>query len=918
MFRYLQKMLAEAEKSGDPDNLERVRELTGRLSQIPDTTSGVGFALSTASLQPNGQSNVGMSALGSGLQGFGAGLNAGILPAIGLGLVSAAGGLQSAAQTNADYFDDKTLADKFELSSKTVSPSILGPGGFMGTGDEKVPVQMEKKETYVTDDLSIYDSKAKAKHEDMDPLKITDVVKPGSFAFSTRKFFTPGNHADELLGYGLAHYNEEGDYELEEVVMGEVFGNSKKEITFAQAADKIRKHFKTVDDGENRESDLLTKITNQENKQARMPYLNRLIQLHQNPGATLQQGIVPTQYAMGGTMGNPKKPLSPELMIRHYAEGGVVGKETDPPKKKGDKIYVLGYEPKIGDSIDVTAWRESVNTDMKRLETFKKVFDGKLDPFNIEDPEDVSFFEEMVGQTLTNRYLGLGVDRDQLKGIDSRVLFSKFKDNPDFRRKLDEKYESRKGFMQDELESINIFVKNTDEEGHDITFRKEFDRAGKDVFSDMYDDVEYIPIRERGKVKGALSKIPKNANVAFMDHSGDYLFGERTSEFINMLAEKQLKTCIGGSCFGQSLFEDSNFKEISPNTDLYLTPKDEQWTGFDKSKKGMDRLNVQKYKWGGKVKKHAEGDFMVDDQGGGRSMVLPDGRKVTYDENGNLVYVDSGTDSMMSMFDTLDTTLTDYANENEMDKLTAQSQYSSLFRRANTRNAVAGVGDLFTIGTQGTQVSPRLRSTIFADDVFEEIPGSEIDATVSGNFARVNSIASQVAGSNPALAERLLPGMLDSALTASNRTAQTMNAENRANRRAKYRFLNDTYNFNRGERIRAEEATRDAINRKKAGLGTAFNRFLTNRNQLDVNEVGIDRSIQNQYNKNRMGILGNRMSLAGTRTKYDLSRALMDERLQSLTDFLNRNRRQEPVLDQSYVDDVMSQDIVDIPLGYAS
>lgn len=617
---FIINMLSQAKKSGDANRIAKARQLAAKLGQIPDTVAGIGSGLQTVATSSEGNSNVGLAGLGGGLQGFGAGLNAGILPAIGLGLVGAASGVQNAAQTNADYFDDKALSQQFELSSKTVSPSILGKGGRIIGGEDITPVQLEDEELYVTEDLSIYDSKADKKHEDMEDSDITDFVKANSYALSNRLEFNPEDYEDELLGYGLAHYNEDDDFELEEVKMGDVI-KGKGPIPFSKAGDMIRKHFKVVDEDKDH-TDLLTKITNQENKQARRPYLNRLIQIHEGQTEVSNQRILPAKYGKGG-----------------------------------------------------------------------------------------------------------------------------------------------------------------------------------------------------------------------------------------------------------------------------------------------------------KIKKYNGGGFVSGLPNQGSSQVMPDGRRVSVDADGNITYLDE-LGPLDQMFNDLDADLDQFELQNQQDRDTSSAQYQALFGRMNNRNNIAAVGDLLTIGTQGTRYSPRLRSTSGADQMFEEVPNSVIGNVASSNFARVNSVAAQVARSNPALAQRILPRLMDTALARSNQESLALGRENRNQRRQKYRFLNTTENFNRGERIRAREATRDAINIKKGALGTAFNRFLTNRNFIDSNSVNVGRAVDNQFNTNRMNILRSRLGLGMTRTRQGLASSSLEERRNALSSVLNRNSAPASInpieVDQDYLDEILGQEIYDLPIGIGS
>lgn len=273
------------------------QKVQNKLQEIPSIMGGFGNIASQMSLSEDGNANVGMSALGGSLQGAASLSALGPLGMIGGALLGGAMGYTSANKSNADYFDKKDLEDSLYLSGKTINPSIYGAGGLVDM-DALIPAQMDKDEMYVTPGLKIFKSKSKSTHEKMDRNQVTDVLAPKSFVFSNRKKFVPKNHMDEILGYGIAYYNEDEDtYELGEIKMKDIFGDSKKAMTYSEGAEMIKKNFKTVKD--DKAKDLLTEITNQENLQARLPYLTKLIGLHEKDNKKIDK-MLPMLFGDGG------------------------------------------------------------------------------------------------------------------------------------------------------------------------------------------------------------------------------------------------------------------------------------------------------------------------------------------------------------------------------------------------------------------------------------------------------------------------------------------------------------------------------------------------------------------------------------------------------------------------------------------
>jgi hypothetical protein len=309
------------------------------LSNITSDMAPIGGILQAMSLSKDGNANPTMGAIGGAVSGASAGASAGPFGALLGAILGGTSGYGSANKANADYFDYKTLQDQMMLSEKTISPDagLFGKGGLMGT-DQITPVQMDEDEYYVTPDMSIYKSKSESKHEKMEAKEITDLVQPQSYAFSERLKFKPKTFKDTIVGYGLAHYSENNEYELEEIELGDVLGDSKKAISFSEGAKMIKDKFKTVRE-DDKDIDVLTKITNQENKIARAPYINKLIQIQEKQPVAKEETFTPLRFASGGPI--PGMDMNQLLQLLSRINGNNINLGVDNGSYGGSYINPL-------------------------------------------------------------------------------------------------------------------------------------------------------------------------------------------------------------------------------------------------------------------------------------------------------------------------------------------------------------------------------------------------------------------------------------------------------------------------------------------------------------------------------------------------------------------------------------------------
>lgn len=280
-------------------------------------------------------------------------MNAGILTSlIGLGINN--------MQDRINQERLQTVNQAFNLSTKTMplNRGYFGPGGeVIDPESDYVVSQMDKGERFVTPTLKIYKSKSKKMHEDMEDDEVTDIIKSGSFAFSERKFFTPDDYDDDVLGYGVAHYEEDEDFELEAVNLAQVFKDPNKEISFSDGVGEIEKYYKTKDDN-NKNIDIFDKITNQENIQARAPYVLKLMEIHKGD-TSAKSPIIPQKFGYGGQVKKYKngQDIYGDEVVQNMYDDEL--ERLDSLDEMNDQMFLLGgiqgAQSTIGNRINNTA-----------------------------------------------------------------------------------------------------------------------------------------------------------------------------------------------------------------------------------------------------------------------------------------------------------------------------------------------------------------------------------------------------------------------------------------------------------------------------------------------------------------------------------------------------------------------------------
>lgn len=208
-------------------------------------------------------------------------------------------------------------------------PRMYEDGGEVQQGPAMIPIQTEKGEVFVHLDGSITPVNAKKTHKQMDDDEVTDVVPEGTYVTSNDKKIrmTLKQAEDIVMGLKALPYEEFTKGKLpEEQLFSEIFGNNKK-MTPAEMTQKILRKFPTMDRSTTwNKNDIFTEITNKENMNNRLPWLEQVIQFNES-----RRGKQPTQtFKQGGVVRMEG--------VRHLPKGGSVGKFPS----GGDILSVLG------------------------------------------------------------------------------------------------------------------------------------------------------------------------------------------------------------------------------------------------------------------------------------------------------------------------------------------------------------------------------------------------------------------------------------------------------------------------------------------------------------------------------------------------------------------------------------------------
>jgi hypothetical protein len=177
-----------------------------------------------------------------------------------------------------------------------VKPRKYPQGGVVG-GEMPQPVQTEVKEKIITQDGSIFDTKATKKHKDMKSSEITDVLPADSYVISNRIMLKKSKAEKIVLGLQPLLYKEGGDKsKYKEFRLSDIF--TKDEMSLSELTDNLRKLYPT-DLGDNQKGNIFAQRTSDANKASRALLLGELIKLNED-GKSGKKEINPMEMAYGG------------------------------------------------------------------------------------------------------------------------------------------------------------------------------------------------------------------------------------------------------------------------------------------------------------------------------------------------------------------------------------------------------------------------------------------------------------------------------------------------------------------------------------------------------------------------------------------------------------------------------------------
>lgn len=148
------------------------------------------------------------------------------------------------------------------------------------------PIQTEKGEMFIHLDTAITPVNAKKLHKHMDDDEVTDIVPEGTYVASADKGIkmTKDQADDIVMGIKTSPYEENKKGKIpEKQLFSELFGKGAKKLTPAEMAMALLKKFPTVDKSSDfTKNDIFTELTNQENIESRLPWLQQLIEFNES------------------------------------------------------------------------------------------------------------------------------------------------------------------------------------------------------------------------------------------------------------------------------------------------------------------------------------------------------------------------------------------------------------------------------------------------------------------------------------------------------------------------------------------------------------------------------------------------------------------------------------------------------------
>lgn len=274
VFRLLAEQLAKLKKPTEEEahKLKNQKAQQYAVGALTDVGALTGSAI-TATQPPEG--DLGQGFLGGALSGIGGG-------PLSM-LFSGIAGLANSGRKGEDYAKMRDQQQAINIHNKTISYEDGGIVPGMG-------IQAELGEAFMLPNGDIVDTLAEELHKDMKEHTITDILND-SMVFSNKPIGKISEKND-LLYRTPGVYSEIGNEPMSEVKLTDIVD---EDDTFSDAVKKVRKKIPTREEN----NDILTIRTNVLNKETRIPYLLKLIEL-QNTKNKNKQEQVPTELPIDG------------------------------------------------------------------------------------------------------------------------------------------------------------------------------------------------------------------------------------------------------------------------------------------------------------------------------------------------------------------------------------------------------------------------------------------------------------------------------------------------------------------------------------------------------------------------------------------------------------------------------------------
>jgi len=879
--------LLEKEGEGRAAKIAEAKDQTS--NTLSNVASVAGSTMLAGANNPDNIADPGQGAMGGAIQGAANGMSGGPLGMLSGALLGGLSGLITTGYNREDQ-ENKLYEDQENMIlGNQVNPQVMyaeegGPAKSIDP-DGVTAAQMNKGEAIMFGDLSVVDSKSKQEHSEMDPEDVTDLLPSDAYAFSNNEKYMldPNNIDDEfdVLGYMPVVYSETSSNTLKEtdkIRLSDVLGT--KELTFADAVNKIKRKFPVTD----RKDDMFAMQANDKNKEARLPYIQKLITLQEMATGRLERRAeeeladadpAKEQIASGqgkenlGLVDNSKPPVGKEAVVEAFNKMSVVEKDVENIEGGENRAEQEAMDKEAG----VPQFSEGgvISNPISRTRDEVR---AALDDVEIDD----NFTGEKKINGYTFRFkkgkLVSQGNRPAVSGNGVKMWYDE--SGKDLKRV---QYKTPSGgnynWTNPKTKNSGPNVKYTMANGSKIEMH--VDEAGTPIetatISSPNNEVRKLYFENGKVVRDGDTNIEDGAEFKnFSDvigrfNSSDNLEDIVNREFTNFQTERQ----------------DRLEQEGAPTDVVYnrQAARQEFRGGMDDSRRAVESsqdidpivrvLEQSNYSPG-------PGGNLVDDQ---------TGITLTEDETRS-VLSEMGLDptSAQNLLSDTYSELERRTQFNEENKAEQTARRERLFNKLRG-NSVKGLANtLATTGAQSIYEDPGTIGSADLDSMFVDVPEESIRRQISDSRRNQFSSALQMLdrGVNRSRSAAVLGAVAARAEETTSRLRsqylldRTQNMRNRETTR-QARIDGDIM-----KRAKQSNTMRDSANTKLKGIGDSVNNYLTRDSGLRASEEAYQNAIESEYNTNRSTNFQNRFNTDSSKIRLESILGRAEERMSQYED----------------------------------